>query len=162
MSRFTPGLHSRHAMLSRLCREAKASNAPALPIFRAALAGEIDLFIVGTPQQPWPAVPVALAKLPVVVLVSDDPRVGVPLGPFAWHSAPSMRCWAHRAVVHGSGGTVAWPYDFAVDAAKATGRVLVVETGSEHAEQWDAYLPAPCLVIIPPSSGVHPVTERAA
>ena len=156
-----PGLHRDHAFLSRLCREAKAFNAPALPLYRAALARELDLVSLGDPEQPWPAVPIALAERPIVVLVSDDPRGRAALGPHCWQAAPSMRGWLRWAVVHGSCGTVRWPYEAAVDAARLFGRAVVIKTSSGQAERWAEFLQVPCIIIKPTGGAAHPIMEYA-
>ena len=157
-----PGLHRSHAFLNRLCRRAKALHVPALALYRAALAREIDLVSLIDPEQPWPAIPIALARRPIVALVSDDPHGRPAWGPYLWRSAPSMRAWATGAIIHADCGRFQKPYYAAVDGAKATGRALLIETSSGLAERWAEFLDMPCVIVTPTDGGVHPVTERAA
>lgn len=146
-----------HQKLAAQARFAKAHRVPCLPLLQAALAGHIKLIALYDPQQPWPAVQVALAHgQPTVVLVSDDPEPTRPAdGPHGWTAAASLRHWPGRAVIHGS-GSAPWHYMVAVEAAQTVGRVAFIETSTWFAETWAEYLGVRCLLILPPADQTHP------
>lgn len=96
---------------------------------------------------------------PIVVLVGDDDYR--PAGPRTWACAAKLRTWAAFAIVHGTGAQRAH-YDMAAEMAKRVRRLLLIETTSEAAQEWAAFLrertpELPFMGILPPD-GVHPVT----
>lgn len=135
--------------------------APTAVLFEAVRQRQIALTILFCNKLAWS--PRALPNAgPRVVLIADD--AGNSRDPGEWRSSMSVIAWSRAAVVHGTGGK-AEHYAAAVEMAKATGRVVMVETDSAHAAGWQEAI-APrgitCLAFIPPPGCVHPapVTTR--
>ena len=154
---------TQHERMAAAAKYAKTHNVPSLPLFRAALAGHIELILLFHPEQRWPAVHAAQAKgRPSVALVCDDSGpVRLPVGPTKWASAPSLRDWAVSALVHGS-GPAPWHYGLALAVATTSSRIALVETSSVFAEAWARWLDMPTVVIVPPGQGMHPHASQGA
>jgi hypothetical protein len=122
-------------------------------------AGRIALTVLMNRRVSW--TPRSLkSSLPTIVLVGDDH--GDSRDPDEWRCSMSVIAWARSAIVHGTGAQV-WHYKEAIRAAELTGRCLFIETDSRHAPAWAAAIMPrriPCLSVIPPAGGVHPVGGR--
>jgi hypothetical protein len=125
-------------------------------MLHAVDAGRIALTVIINRRAVW--TPRALkSSLPTIVLIGDDH--GDSRDPDEWRCSMSVIAWSRCAIVHGTGATAAH-YAEAVRAAEVTGRCLFIETDSAHASAWAAAIMPrgiPCLSIIPPGGGVHPV-----
>ena len=152
-----------HERMAAAARYAKAHNVPSWPLFRAGLAGHIELVLLWHPEQPWPAVEIARVRgKPTVVLVCDDPHpTRPPVGPTGWAAAPSLKGWPSAALVNGS-GPARWQYDMALAGAQVVYKVALVETASQFAKPWARFLDAPAIVVVPPGQGVHPHASQGA
>jgi len=95
---------------------------------------------------------------PVVCILGDDDYATT--GPAGWACAGRVRAWAAGAIVHGTGGQP-WHYDGAANTAMQVRRLVFIETSSDAAQLWAAFLrertPAlPFMGLLPPD-GAHPV-----
>ncbi len=129
-----------------------------IPLLRRVMQGEIS---VCWPQRATVQPPFyRLSKLgrPLVVIVGDDDYATT--GPGGWACADKLRTWATFAVVHGAGGKPEH-YEMAAEMAVQVRRLLLIETSSEAAQDWAAYLferspKLPFMGVLPPD-GPHPV-----
>lgn len=128
-------------------------------LLRPASRGDLTLMLPsrGTVQPPFYRL--AKKRRPIVALVGDDDYQTT--GPDGWACADKLRAWAGFAVVHGTG---AQRHHYAMAAAMAAevGRLLLIETSSDGAQQWAAFLheriPAlQFMGVLPPAPGSHPV-----
>lgn len=146
----------------------KATQAGAdwhLPLFRAALRGELAFAIV----PPGARLPLRMLdpvrhSLPLVVVLSGDGLVPAGLGDFA--QAHRLLRWARFILLHGAGGE-AFHYEVATEAARQTGRVLVVETTSGLLPAWIALrlrlaADTPSLVVATKPGVIHPCEAAPA
>jgi hypothetical protein len=150
--------HLRRPDLEAACDALARAAAPLLPLMRAAADGRLSLCILQTPDAPWPARTLGELRLPVVVLVGDDPgpHPEAALGPQGWKAAERLRRWCRWSMVHGAGGEPAH-YAAAAEAAEAVRRVALVETSHLRAMSWRRFLGPAGLTILPPAGMVHPV-----
>ncbi len=129
-----------------------------VPLYRAAQMGVISLCEVvrdGTP----PLKRLDRTGRASVVLIGDDDYAST--GPTGWVATRKLLYWASAALVHGTGGT-ADDYSRAVVMAIQWGRVLLVETSSEHLMGWAGVVQnAPHQIAAvfkrPTAPGVHPL-----
>lgn len=125
------------ARITTLIRGLDAAGAPWHgPLFRAALAGELQVLLV----QPGARVSRVLLNgagrpVPLVVLLAGDG--GGPADPDAFPQARRLMRWARFILLHGAGGEV-WHYRLAVEAAQAHRRLLIAETTSAALPAWIA------------------------
>ena len=82
-------------------------------------------------------------------------------GPDGWACAAKLRTWAAFAVVHGTGAKREH-YTMAACMVAKVGRLLLIETSSDGAQQWAAFLherspPLTFMGLLPPAPGSHPV-----
>jgi hypothetical protein len=127
------------------------------PLIRAVGRG---IRLAGVPRAaPFPRELLEYTR-PVIAIVEDDDFRST--GPAGFPAAKRFAYWARREMVHASAAE-ARHYQLAVDAAMLHGRILLVETDSEHASEWCRFLgdgrriPLLC---IRPRDGVHPVAPR--
>jgi len=127
-------------------------------LVRPASRGDLNLMVLsrGTVQPPF----YRLAKKcrPIVALVGDDDYQTT--GPDGWTCADKLRTWAAFAVVHGTGAKREH-YAMAAAMVAKVGRLLLIETSSEGAQQWAGFLrertpPLMFMGLLPPE-GAHPV-----
>ena len=133
---------------------AVAVNAPyALPIYRAARDGLINLIQAGRGAQ-IPQKMLERPGRPIVVLISDDDYQGT--GPAGWFCGLRCRRWARGCMIHAAAGE-AQHYEIALKGALLTGRFLLVETSMDQHAAWKSFLDPkiPTLTIIS-RTGVHP------
>jgi hypothetical protein len=153
----TPGQSLDNAVAWMASRPAFA---PISVFFRAVAVRRIGLTIIFDHRAAW--TPRAItSEIPRIVLILDD--YGQSRDPAEWRCGISAIAWARTAVIHGAGGLVEH-YRTAVLSAAVTGRCLFVETDSACAPAWAAAIEPrqiPCLVIVPPSGGLHPAEAEA-
>lgn len=129
------------------------------PLLRRVMLGELNICL---PQRDTAMPPLwRLGKKgrPVVCILGDDDYATT--GPAGWACAGKVRAWAAGAIVHGTGGQP-WHYDGAADTAMKVRRLMFIETSSDAAQLWAAFLrertPAlPFMGLLPPAPGSHPV-----
>jgi hypothetical protein len=129
-----------------------------VPLYRAAQGGMISLCEItrdGTP----PLKRLDRTGRPMVILVGDDDYAST--GPDGWVATRRLMYWTKAAIVHGSGGT-AEDYCGAVAMAIQWGKLLLIETSSEHLMAWaSAVQNAPHRITAvfkrPTAPGVHPI-----
>ncbi|WP_426958334.1 hypothetical protein [Muricoccus radiodurans] len=143
----------------------------AVPLYAAALAGEIRLLIV----MPGGRVPMRFldhAQPPTVVALGGDPGAQEAASPPTdFPQVPRLIRWAASTLVHATGGQAAH-YRMVVDTARLMRRVLLVETATAQEDAWTKLVRdemrrreetgrrMPSLVISArPKGGVHPVQE---
>jgi hypothetical protein len=144
--------------LERACAFLAASQAPQLPLWRAAADGRINIVWIADLSRPWPGGVVKRSTRPIVACVGADMDIGGPdPRPTDWLCARRLRDWCACAIVHGSGGQPRH-YREAVRAAELTGRCAVVETTSLRVREWAEYLSPRRTLVIVPREGVHPIT----
>ena len=143
------------AGIQAACERLAASNAPQLPLFAAAAAGDITIMQLSSPRATFPPWVFAAIQRRAVALIGDDADRAV-TGPQSWVAADSLRRWARAVFIHGSGGEHQH-YRWAVAAALQFDRVAFVETTSARVEAWRAFLNCPRTLTIIPKSGPHPV-----
>ncbi len=130
-----------------------------VPLYRAAAAGIIQLCEVPHGSALVPKKVLEHHARPLVIVIGDD-DLGSP-GPTGWPQARRLFRWARAAVVHGAAGKPEH-YAAAVVIAGLAGRVLFVETNTQHAPAWldmaRAALPPPAILAIltPPGAPPHP------
>jgi hypothetical protein len=130
-----------------------------LPMARAAVADEIDVFGFGCPDARWPGRTLRLATRPTILLIADDP--GTPNGqggPTAWTCTDALSRWCNAVMIHASGGEAAH-YAEAVRAARLVGRLALIETTTLHAKAWASAINCPNTLLILPRDGEHPVAK---
>jgi len=147
---------ARHAELEAACAVMARARAPLLPLVRAAADGRISLCVLQTPDARWPARTLAAFRLPVVLLVGDDPGADLARGPLAWKAAERLRRWCRWSLVHGAGAEPAH-YAAAAEAAAWVGRVALVETSTAHALAWRRFLGPAGITVLPPDGESHPL-----
>ena len=100
--------------------------------------------------------------LPVIVhLLDDGPEW---LGPDAFPAASHALDWARAILCNGTGAQTSY-YEAAVERALQIGRLTIVDTGTEHFEDWRRCIIAnapgrPVLAIKTAPEDFHP-TDRA-
>jgi hypothetical protein len=98
--------------------------------------------------------------LPAVVMVQDDDHANT--GPAGFPAARKALRWARGLVIHACGGEP-WHYQAAASLAEEVRAVVLVETGTAHAEAWAdlarrAALPRRHIgFMLLPRSGPHPI-----
>ena len=95
---------------------------------------------------------------PLVLLLGDDDYR--PAGPSTWACAAKAREWAAACIVHGTGAQP-WHYEMGAVTAMQVRRLLFIETTSEAAQDWAAFLKQrtpmlPLMGLLPPD-GAHPI-----
>ncbi|HEY8612344.1 MAG TPA: hypothetical protein VIL69_13760 [Roseomonas sp.] len=145
-------------------------HAFALPLYRAALAGELAMAAL----LPGGRVPTRLldhTRPPTVIVVSGDPANPTEAAspPEAFPQARRLLAWSASVMLHATGGKEAH-YRAVVAGAKAWRRVLLIETATSQEDAWLALVeaererrlasgrvfPAVC-ISARPRGGVHPV-----
>ena len=128
-------------------------------LLRPASRGDLNLIVLsrGTVQPPFYRL--AKKRRPIVALVGDDDYQTT--GADGWACADRLRAWAAFAVVHGTGAQREH-YTMAATLAAKVGRLLLIETSSDGAQQWAAFLHerSPALEfmgLLPPVPGSHPI-----
>jgi len=130
-----------------------------VPLLRRVMQAELNVCFPMRDTTMPPLYRLGKKGRPVVCILGDDDYQAA--GPGTWACADKVRAWAAGAVVHGTGGQP-WHYDAAADTAMHVRRLLFIETSSDGAQQWAAFLhertPAlPFMGLLPPVPGVHPV-----
>ena len=124
------------AVITRL---QNTGHAFSLPLYRAALAGELGLVLVA----PGGRVPARLLdhrRPPTVVVVCGDPEVAAPTPPpDAFPQARRLLAWTASAMLHATGGREEH-YRGAVEAVRVIRRVLLIETATAQENAWLALL----------------------
>ena len=99
----------------------------------------------------------AAARGPQLISIGDDGDL--PTGPDGWPQAKRLLKWARRVIVHAGPGRVE-EYQDAVIETVLVGRVLLIETGTAHAEAWRvlavAARPDHSVHVLLPAHGPHP------
>lgn len=139
-------------------RSAAAGCGHLAELLRPVMRGDINMLVPMRETVMPPLHRIGRQRRPIVVLVGDDDYA--PPGPTNWACAAKLRSWARFAIVHGAG---AQPEHYALAAALTLlhGRVLLIETTSEGAQDWAGFLRArPELLFmgVLPTDGAHPVT----
>lgn len=153
----TPHRITEPAALDRLVGRVASIAPHALPLFRAARDGLIEV-VMPTRESGWPFLRQADdRRRPVVVLIGDDPIAGAAVGPEGWRCARRLPDWAQAAIVHGT-GPAPEHYEAAVRIAVGHRRLVMVETDSAHLGAWAALFgtAVPVLSIRPPDDRQHP------
>lgn len=130
-------------------------NEHMVELLRPVMQGQINLS-VPTRETRMPPLH-RLGKRPLCVLLGDDDYQ--PAGPSTWACAEKLRSWAGFAIVHGAGAKPAH-YAMAAQLTLTTGRLLLIETTSEAAQDWAGFLRERRdlkFMGILPSDGPHPV-----
>lgn len=117
--------------------------------------------LVGIPGRDtaFPAAKLATLRKPAILLIGDDDDAAS--GPLTWRCAKQAGRWAAAVMVHGAGAEPAH-YHAAIQAAALTGRLLLVETSSQHAMAWGRFLAHPRTLLIQTREGVQHPAPRAA
>ncbi|MCK8786749.1 hypothetical protein M0638_20465 [Roseomonas sp. NAR14] len=160
------------AMLSAVIRQIDGSpHAFAIPLYRAALAGDLKLALLA-PGGRVPARVLDHTRPPTVIVVSGDPASGGPApAPEAFPQARRLLAWSAAVMLHASGGA-ARDYEAVADAARLVRRVLLIETATAQEAAWydlvrgeeerrnaaGRHLPA-LIISAKVRGGVHPVAE---
>jgi hypothetical protein len=133
-----------------------------LPIYRAALAGQIDI-VECARGGTIPAQSLKAHRRPLLAVLGDDDAT--PTGPDGWPQARRLlRWWCRGVMLHGAGGEAAH-YQAAVDLVRESGRLLLVETDSKHLISWQQLVAAqqpaiPTTIIhLRPGAPAHPSHE---
>jgi hypothetical protein len=98
--------------------------------------------------------------LPAVVVVQDDDHANT--GPAGFPAARKALRWARGLVIHASRGEP-WHYAATASLAEELRAVVLVETGTEHAEPWADLARRAALLrghigfMLLPRSGAHPI-----
>ena len=103
-----------------------------LPMYRAALAGEIRLLDL-TPGARVPRRYLQPGAPPTLVVLGDDGDE--PTGPAGFPQAQRLLAWADALILHSCGGEEGH-YQAAVTAARTARRALLVETGTDRRTAW--------------------------
>ena len=127
------------------------------PFIRAALAGHLA---VVAPMRDGAISAGRLKRIsaPVAVILGDDDGLGT--GPDGWACAERVLRWAHHIVVHAAAGKVE-DYAGLVEAARITGRLVLIECGTANVGEWNRAAAAwgrkaVMQTLIPPPGCVHP------
>jgi hypothetical protein len=143
--------------LERACAFLASSQAPQLPLWRAAADSRVNIVSVADPAAPWPGGTIKRSTRPIVAIVGADMDIGGPdPTPRDWLCARRLRDWCACAIAHGAGGEPEH-YREAVYAAELTGRCALIETTSARAADWAKYLRPKLTLVIVPVSGTHPI-----
>jgi hypothetical protein len=143
------------AGLERLAAAAAQLTPHALPLFRAARDGLIGI-VMPLRDTGWRFLrQTDDLNRPVVVLVGDDDHAST--GPSGWKCARRLPEWAGAAIVHSAGGDPEH-YRFALVTALGCGRLVLVETDTAHAAEWEELFRGriPVLAIRAPEGRLHP------
>ena len=149
----------KRAEIARMIERAEIAGANYYtPLLRRVMQGEMNACAPMRDTMMPPLYRLGKTGRPVVVIIGDDDYR--PAGPDTWTCAPKLREWAAFAIVHGTGGQP-HHYEMAAEMAMQVRRLLLVETTSDAAQDWAAFLqersPAlPFMGILPPQ-GAHPV-----
>ena len=140
------------------CASMAFMGAPHLPVFTAVEQGQIALGVFTDPASIWTAGAIKRLPRPTIILISDDPDIGAGTakGPYSWTLASKLRGWADAVLVHGAGGEPEH-YRQALAMAKRHGRLALIDTSSQQAMPWAAFMAHPVSMIIVPTDGPHPV-----
>ena len=129
----------------------------AMPVIEALQAGIIGVQMLQRTERA-PLGDMRRAPLPLLILIGDDDDAST--GPDGWRPALAAIRWARGAILHAAGGEAAH-YETAVMGTLATGRMLLIETSTQHAPAWATALGStPTLFIIPRDGKPHPVYDR--
>jgi hypothetical protein len=100
------------------------------------------------------------AQRPTLAVVGDDDYRST--GPSGWMATPALVTWAAAAVIHAAGAS-AETYAEAAEAARISGRAVLIETDTAHAEQWAMVFEERPVLLVLPRDGAHPtLPERSA
>lgn len=141
------------------CMRIAASSGPQLPPFRSVADRKIALACVYDRSAPWPTGAIKrFGRRRVVVLICDDfGGPGEARAPEARRCARKLRDWARWVMVHGGAGDAAH-YRAAAQAAQIVNHAVVIETSSDRAREWAAFLGCPAtLLVLPEAGGAHPI-----
>lgn len=150
-----------------IARLTQAGEAHHLPLYRAAMRDELRFAFVQPRGQRLPLrlLDMTRDRRPFVVILADDGMN--PAGPDGYPQARRLLQWAAYIVVHACGGE-AWQYQAIAEAARACGRVVVVETDTAHQAAWLALKErmAPrtggMALVVRPGAPAHPMMTAPA
>jgi hypothetical protein len=160
---------SRPADISALIAKLEGTDgAFLLPLYRAALAGDLRVVTLHAGGR-IPGRLLEHTEPATVVVVGGDPDARATPAPEAFPQARRLLAWAASTILHATGGLAAH-YAAAVEAARFTRRVLLIETGTAQEDAWldllkgederrkDSGRRLPALVISArPRGGFHPI-----
>ena len=142
------------AEIGRLVHVTAHLGAWAMPVVEALKSGIIAVQFLHRDERA-PLGDMRRSPLPLLAWIGDDDET--PTGPDGWRPALAAIHWARNAMLHAAGGE-AVHYSSAVLGTLATGRLLLVETSTNHVQGWAAALgQTPTLVIVPREGKPHPV-----
>jgi hypothetical protein len=146
------------AAMEALAARAASAGYGGLPLIRASIDLGLGLVAITHHATPWPADMIArLGSRPTCVLIAADPGYGSPdPAPDQWACAHRLKYWAKGAAIHGAAGEPDH-YRRAAMAALSCGRLAFIETTSNRAREWAAFLGCPRTLLWVPASGAHPV-----
>lgn len=129
-----------------------------VPLLEAAYHGAISLLAVPRGQHA-PLSAIKKSNAPAIVVIGDDAADGLDPGPSGWPCTGRLIRWANRGLINATGGTVE-DYRGAVVLAIHCRRLLLVETGSARAMQWQRLFAAAGkpTINLHPTNGLHPVS----
>jgi hypothetical protein len=130
-------------------------------LVRAVRRHEINLVELQR-ESPTPTKVLESSRLPTIVLIGDDDPAST--GPTGWTGFRRLEYWARAGFVHATGATVA-SYDFAVQLTVRCGRLVLIETASQYADEWTEALMRRrirTMKMIPPPGQQHPIAGREA
>lgn len=127
-------------------QSAGGQAAEAIPLYRAALAG-LRLVRVIARDQAFPSRLLTGERPTLVTIGDDDFRAS---GPAGWSCTRRAMKWPAATIIYAGAGQ-AEIYAHAVEVARQTGRLLLIETTAEHVLGWYELVPhsMPTLVVSP-------------
>jgi hypothetical protein len=154
-----PILKTRAEMAALAVRLEQAGTGWYAPLIRKAMADQLRLLILPPGgQMQLSLLDMRRHPLPLVVILAGNDTD--PAGPGHFPQAHRLMRWARALIVHGTEGHP-FHYEFAAEAARTHGRVLMVETATAYLGDWIAFKSVvapntPGLIVAPPDGHHHP------
>lgn len=142
----------------------QADQPASLPLYRGVREGMISAVLYHRGTQVHPSL-LGAKRPPTVVVVGDDDHHST--GPTGWPHAEQLLRWANAVFLHGGAGEPEH-YGVTVVTAILNGRLVFVETSSDHLAAWHTFSERLCkpeavgMIFSSPSGKSHPARGTPA